>query len=141
MKKYFFLLQTSLLFGFVFIVPSCRAQKDGGKYTSTNSKAIKSYEKALLFYDARDNENALKELQAAVDKDPNFVEAWTMLGYVYSDMKQYDKAIESLQKAIVINPNYYRGTFFTLARLQMMQAKYANAKINYEEYLKSPKKD
>ena len=121
--------------------PACRAQKDGGKYSSTNNKAVKAYEKALEYYDQRNNAKTLEELLTAVDKDPNFVEAWTMLGYIYTEEKEYDKAIDAFNKALAINPNFYRGNFYSVADLQMTVGKYEDAKKNFEEYLKSPKKD
>jgi outer membrane protein OmpA-like peptidoglycan-associated protein len=121
------------------VLSSCKAQDP--KYSSTNSKAIKHYEKATKYYDSKDNANALKELEASIEKDPYFVEAFTLMGYVYSDMKEYDKAIDALKKAVGINPNYYRMTFFTLGRMQMSQGKYEDARASLEEYLRSPKVD
>lgn len=142
MKKYFFPFHFVFVVSFIFSMQACRAQKDGTQYSSTNSKAVKAYEKALTYYDARDNDNCIKELLTAVDKDPNFVEAWTMLGYVYSDTKKYEEAIAAFNKALAANPDFFsRGNFFSVARLQLMLGKYDEAKKNYEEYLKSGKKD
>jgi outer membrane protein OmpA-like peptidoglycan-associated protein len=125
---------------FILAVFSCKAQPSG-KYSTTNSKAIKHYEKATKFYDSKDNKNALIELQSAIEKDPYFVEAYTMMGYVYSDMKDYDKAIEALKRSVGINPNYYRMTWFTLGRLELGQGKYEDAKADLQEYLKSSRID
>jgi tetratricopeptide (TPR) repeat protein len=48
--------------------------------------------------------------QRAIQKNPEFTEAFSNLGNVYLAMKQTDLAIASYQKAIDLNPN--RGAFY-----------------------------
>jgi len=54
-----------------------------GYYSSNNSKAIKNFEdaKALLAY--RKLNEAVKALESAVKRDPNFVEAWWLMGNMF----------------------------------------------------------
>lgn len=47
--------------------------------------------------------------QKAVDADSLNPEAYNRLGYVYFNLKNYDKAIETLRKALKINPKYANG--------------------------------
>lgn len=107
-------------------------------YSSKNKKAVKYYEEALKRYDAMQLEEAKQYLEKAIAEDNLFVEAHTMLGYVFSDMKQTQKAIEEIKKAIEINPTFYPGNYFSLARLQLNSGKYSEAKQNYMKFLDKP---
>src|ERR1051326_8597406 len=129
-----------LFFIFLMQVSTCKSQP-APKYSSMDGKAIKHYEKAQAYYDHRDNADAMKELDEAISKDPKFIEAYVMKSYVFTDAKKYDQAIEWMKKAIIINPNFFPANFFTLAQLDLKTGKYADAKADYEDYLRSPAVD
>ena len=130
---------TRLALGICFLLAflPCSAQL-GGKLTTQDKKAQKLYDEGLKCYDTRNNECAEDKFQKAIKRDPNFLEAYTMLGYVYTDMKKDDLAIEQLKKAITINPRFFPNNFFTLARLEIGLGRYAEAKKNFEAYLSFP---
>ena len=50
------------------------------KYTTSNKKAIARFETAKRYYILRDYQNAASGLMEAVETDPEFVEAWLLLG-------------------------------------------------------------
>jgi len=52
-------------------------------YTTTNRKALKLFEEARQFYSLNDRAKAKQFLLEALEKDEKFVEAHTMLGYIY----------------------------------------------------------
>src|SRR5215510_3349234 len=60
--------------------------------SSTNSKAVKHYRQATAYYDTRRNQEALDELKKAIEKDKNFVEAYMLMGDIYSDMGDKEKS-------------------------------------------------
>ena len=126
-----------LIFLSSLMIFSCKAQP-GPKYSTMDAKAVKHYKAALAYYDAKDNLNAINELNEAIKKDPKFIEAYTMKAYVYADTKKYEEAIVEMKKAIMINPNFFPANFFTLAKLEMATGKYADAKLDYQDYIKSP---
>jgi len=120
----------------LFLIPfTSFAQQN---YTSKNKKAIKYYEEATKYYDVRNLELASEDLIKAIKEDNLFVEAHTLLAYVYSDLNQNQKAIDEIKKAIEINPDFYWGNYFSLARLQLGIGQYENAKKNYVKYLEKP---
>ena len=47
----------------------------------------------------------LLQLELAVQKDPNNIEAWTNLGHLYFDSDQPDKAINAYTKSLALAPN------------------------------------
>ncbi len=54
-----------------------------GYYSSNNSKAIKQFEEAKSLLAYRKINEAVKALEGAVKRDPNFVEAWWLMGNIY----------------------------------------------------------
>lgn len=116
---------------------SCQAQ---GELTSTNKKAIKSYNKALEYYNVKNSAGAVKELSLSVAADPAFIEAHMLMGYAYEDLKDKDKALASLKRAIEINPNYYPEVFANAGKLEFHMGKYEDAVGHFEAYLNHPKK-
>src|SRR5688572_29082585 len=107
-------------------------------YSSKSKKAIKYYEEATKFYDIRDRENAKLSLIKSIEQDNLFVEAHMLLSYIYSDLKQAEKAVEEMKKALEINPTFFHGNYFTLAQLQIAVGSYKEAKENYVKFLQKP---
>lgn len=107
-------------------------------YSSKNKKAIKHYEEALKHYNGRSYEPARQYLDKAIAEDENFIEAYMMRGYIFSDLDKPHKAIEDFKKAIAINPLLYSMNFFSLARLQMQVGNYKEAKASFEKFLEKP---
>ncbi|MEO6883264.1 MAG: OmpA family protein [Bacteroidia bacterium] len=126
-KQYLF-----ILFSCIFFPCACFSQNLS--LTSTNKKAVKYYQEGLRFYDAKNNPKAVENFSNAIEKDPNFVEAYSMLGYVYADMKEDEKAIDELNKALAINPAFFANNFLIIARLQLETGDYLNAKINFQKF-------
>ncbi len=54
----------------------------------------------------------IDDLDRRIAEDPNQISFWLSRAQIYSGMKEYDKAVESLNKAIEIDPNSYPAQFF-----------------------------
>ncbi len=61
---------------------------------------------------------AIKELDAAIDADPNNAYGYLWRGYIYSDAKQYDLAIADLSRAIRLAPEVSDG--YQLPRIRLL---------------------
>lgn len=109
-----------------------------GKYTTTNSKAIKHFESAMKHYQARENKDAEEDLLKALDKDPNFVEAYHLMANIYVEAKQFEKAAEQYEKSFVINPGFFPNSYYTVANIYFTIGKYAEAKKHYEKFITFP---
>ena len=87
--------------------------------SSKDSKAIKHYQQATSFYDVRKNPEALEELKKAIERDKNFVEAFMLMGYIYSDMGMTQESIAAYTEAVKINPDFFPKNFSNLAKEEM----------------------
>ena len=127
-----------LLIYFSIILLSCKAQLPPGEYTSTNKKAIASFESAVKYYQAGKDAEAEKELLKAIEKDPNFIEPHLLYAELFQVKRKTQKAIDEYVKAISISPGFNLSNFYNLANLEVSIGKYEDAKKDYERFLKKP---
>lgn len=104
-------------------------------YSTQNKKAIKLYEEAAQYYDARENASAVDLLKKAIKEDSLFIEAQGMLGYLYEDMGDDTDAIKQYATVIRINPHFHPAIYFDIGRLQVGQGQYASAEENLQNFL------
>ena len=127
-----------LLFTVVLLTYTRSSQGQPREYTTTDKKAIKLYAEGELAHNKRNSELAQLSFQMAVERDPNFIEAHMMLGYVFAELGKKEEAIQSLNTAIAINPNFFPNNFFSVAKLEMEEGKYEDAKKHYQRFLTYP---
>lgn len=107
-----------------------------GTYTSNNKKAISLFEDGKKMLDIRNYEKAESKFNDAISKDPNFIEAYALLGVIFIETNNNQKAIDNFKKAL--SP-YYVNNYYQLAELQFHSGQYTDAKINLEKYLSFPR--
>lgn len=117
----------------IFILTNCTVAQQ--KVSSTNKKAVKLFNEGKAYYDARNNELAEVNLLLAIEKDPNFVEAELLLAYVYTDARDYKKALTHYERCIEINPDFFPEVYSTAGGLQLKFGQYDKALANFKKYL------
>lgn len=132
MKKIFLLLQCVLLLTFQTAFAQQRT------YSTTNKSAIRDFEDGTKQYDSGNMEKAANLLKRSTEKDPNFIEAWTVLAELSALQRNYFQASIYYEKAVEVNLTFYPNNLFQLGRLQLMQGEYAKAQTAFEQFLKLP---
>lgn len=66
-------------------------------------------ERAAAAAAAKNNELALKLLDAVVDLAPDFAEGWNRRAYVYYTMNDYERALGDLRRAVALEPNHFKA--------------------------------
>ncbi|MGB4604399.1 MAG: tetratricopeptide repeat protein, partial [Bacteroidales bacterium] len=87
------------------------------------------YHRAIAYRFSKDYDNALNDLNKAIDLYPDYYLAYNMLGNIYFDQEQYDAALKYYQKAIELNPDYVVA-YYNVANIYYEQGNYSAAK-NY----------
>ena len=123
------------LFSIFLILPLLGQAQE---YTTTNSKAEKAYEGALLAYDQRNLNLSLNFLGEAANRDPNFIEVYLLRFEIYTELRQIAEAEQALEDAIRINPDFFSNAWFFLAAVEMNQGKYDEAETHFERFLTYP---
>lgn len=124
-------------FSFLLIISatSCKAQENKYKYSTKSEKAIKAYEKATLYYDKYDNDNALKELDNAIKLDEKFIEAYMLKADIYADLKKYELAISNYKIAIDLDPDFFANNYMNIGMLELFTGKYEDAKTHLTSFI------
>ncbi len=97
------------------------------KYSTKKKKAIKHFESAVKYYNQRDDNNAILELQNALNIDNRFVESYNLLAAIYDEQMNYKKEIDNLKKAISINPDFSPNTYYYLGKIEYITGHYTEA--------------
>ena len=130
MKKLFILTALILYVEILF------AQNE---YSSSVPSAIRTFEEALRFYDARLNEQALELTDKSIKADSTFIEAHMLRAGILTDMRKYEQAISSYLTAIRLSPEGFQNNYFSVGRLEYMVGNYSDARLHLEKFLTMPK--
>ncbi len=109
--------------------------------TTSDKKAVKLFEEAKTQYQKYELTNAVISLKTALERDPNFVEAHTLMGYVYIDLKDKSKALSAFESAMKINPRFSSNTVFFVGQLYLEKGSYEEASMALNQFLKFPVAD
>jgi len=89
-------------------------------------QAVDLYVDAIMLRELDENEMAVKRLNSAVKLDKRFSLAYSLLGEVYQEMKQYEKSAASYEKATQFNPLSFND-FFSLGRVYEIMKRFVQA--------------
>ncbi|MHC4743178.1 MAG: tetratricopeptide repeat protein [Planctomycetota bacterium] len=90
-----------------------------------SNNALELYLDGVLLTEYDDDVAAVHKLEEAVNEDKRFWYAWSVLGEVYEKMEDYQKSVESYEKAASINPNL--RDFMNLGRVHKIMKDLAKA--------------
>lgn len=105
------------------------------EYTVSDRKAVARLETAKRYYVLKSYDKAVWELKEAVKQEPEFIEAWLLLGQVQTDAGNLEESVEAYQKAVDIDPLFFPNVLFFLAENEMALGKYYDARVHYEWFL------
>ena len=104
-----------------------------------SGRALKFYDLGRRDYDMLYFDQAESNLKIAVDEDPRFYEAHILLGQLYSDQGDWEKAVTHYSKAVSLDSLYFPPALYNLGRAEMRTGRYLEAKSYLEAYLRQPK--
>lgn len=110
-------------------------------YTSSNSKAVKLFEKGQeALYQSRSSD-AIKYFEQAAQLDPSFAEPNIMMAEWYLDVGNRSLAKQYYYAAVKAQPDFYAQAWLWLGQLELEEDRYAEAKTNFEVFLSKDKKN
>lgn len=87
-------------------VTDAKASQSGRQEMAAREEAKQYFARGDECYDKKDYENAIAEYTRAIEKDPDYVEAYNHRGNAYIEKRDYDKAIEEYTRALEIKPDF-----------------------------------
>ncbi|MFM2135631.1 MAG: hypothetical protein RL021_1031 [Bacteroidota bacterium] len=132
----YYMIRYRLLFFCLFMLPVLlHAQK---KLSSSNERAVRLFESALSNYNARQDERALSAIEQSLEADPNFVEPLLLRANIFTDRKDYDRAIEAYRLALRTSPDFFPNTYYSLGKLEFLRQQYDSAEVHFNKFLSYP---
>lgn len=107
-----------------------------GKYTSTDSKALKYFNEGRKAYDSRQDKKAEELFLKAIKEDPTFMEPHVIIAILCGEQNRTKEKIYHLTQAIQKGPNIYVENYFNLAEAEFGAEEYENSKVHYNQFLK-----
>ncbi len=105
-----------------FLVESASSQE---RLSTKNRAAIKFYEDARSHYGGGRPENALEALYLAIEKDPDFIEAYLVLGDIYNGQSKHQQEMEVLIRAVEIDSTFFPMTLFNIGVAAVKSGNYS----------------
>ncbi len=119
---------------FLFLTPALLFAQDR-QYSTTDRQAIKYFSLANESLDENMYDQAVTQLQKAIQADGNFVEARALLGDLYRQMRAHKEAVEQYTKAIALNPDFSHVIYLRTGDEEVNLALYEDAKHHIEKFL------
>jgi tetratricopeptide (TPR) repeat protein len=114
----FYLLSISILIAFFLLFSSPPLFAEEGSSTENvqpevsdeplfdNQEAALHYQKGVSLYQKRSYSKAAEELEKAIEINPDYKEAYYLLGYAYYKMGKIDLSREAFNQAYELDPKY-----------------------------------
>jgi outer membrane protein OmpA-like peptidoglycan-associated protein/tetratricopeptide (TPR) repeat protein len=106
--------------------------------TTINKAALKYFAAAHQNLDDHTYDEAIDNLQKAINEDSKFIEARAQLADVFRLRHLYKQAIEQYLKVIALNPDFNRAVYLKIGECEITEAKYPQAQQHLEKYLTFP---
>jgi outer membrane protein OmpA-like peptidoglycan-associated protein len=110
----------------------------GQNYHTRSNRALKYYDQGKRDYDLLYYARAETSLQMAVREDDGFYEAHILLGQLYSDTGDWEKAVTHYRKAVAIDSLFFVPALYGLGRAELRTGRYAEARTTLETFLGKP---
>lgn len=107
----------------------------GQELSTVSRKAKRNFELAERAFRLQDYQQAEQQFRMAVEEDPDFFEAWVMLGDLYEEIKQDSNAMAAYRRALKISPDKYPPLYYFLGTLEYRNGIYPDASAHLLNYL------
>ena len=106
---------------------------------TSSSKAKKKFEEAQNSYNMFYMDMAVNSVNAALDADENFIEAYLLKGQIFMDEHNFEEAIPLFQKGLELDVNHdIPLIYLMLAECQLEEALIMDAMNNLESFKSQP---
>lgn len=107
------------------------------KFTTKSKKAIKLYNLAVKNYQNNNYGGALTNLDKSVETDPEFIEAWMLMGDIYTDLNSYKEATFAYEKTLAIDSSFFTPVYYFLGNIYYESGLYKKSETCYLKLLNS----
>lgn len=120
---------------FLLVMLSVNVSAQQRRYSTTNEEAIKYYALSNQSLDEHLYDEAIAQLEKAINIDKKFVEAHAQLADVLRMRHMYQPAITHFLKVIELDPEYNRSVYLKIGDCEITSAMYEPALHHLEKYI------
>ncbi len=125
----------ALVILFAVFSPDNSFSQNGRELSTNNKRAIRAFEDAVQKYNYRDIDGAAQSFKDAVRFDPDFIEAYIVMGEMFQSAQRHQDAIDAYVKAVQINRDFFPNTTFYLAESYFAIGQYEKSDRAVKEFL------
>ena len=103
-----------------------------GLYFAAGHSSVDLYVDAVMYKEFQQNDLAIEKLNSAIKENKKFSLAYSLLGDIYQEMKEYEKSADSYEMATELNPWSFRD-YFSLGKVYEVMKKFTNAVKAYKQ--------
>ena len=118
----------------------CGGLGQSDKVKKPKHGAMKAYNEAKTLYALRDFEGAVMELDKAIDKSPDYANAWFFKAQILRELN-HPKQEEVLAHALSLNGSIHRKGWLELAEMQWTIGRYEQAQASLDQYIQEGLED
>lgn len=126
-------MRIALVFFCLLMTYSCAVSQPDGEL-SKNKKAVEHFMKANELLNFQQFEQALEEIDKALNKDDEFEMAYIVKGDVLKELKRYDESQKAYEKALALNPKLDE-VYLYMGEMQFRAMKYSESVGSLETFL------
>jgi len=122
--------------GFCVVLFACFCGTSWSQQLSSNDRrAIRAFNAGYEKFDRRQFREAIVDLNNAVRRDANFIEAHMMIAECWLELNEPQRAKASFLRTVEINPDFFPPVYFSLAELEFDAGRYEEASRYLEKFL------
>ena len=110
----------------------------GQNFHTRSNRALKYYDLGKRDYDLLYYDRAETNLLHAVKEDDKFYEAHLILGQLYSDTGNWEKAVTHYRAAVATDSLFFVPALYSLGRAELRTGRYYDALLHLDAFLKQP---
>lgn len=110
----------------------------GQTFHTRSNRALKYYDQGKRDYELLYYDRAEVNLLHAVRDDSRFYEAHLILGQLYSDTGDWEKAVTHYRAAVAVDSLFFIPALYSLGRAELRTGRYFEAAVHLDAYLRQP---
>jgi outer membrane protein OmpA-like peptidoglycan-associated protein/tetratricopeptide (TPR) repeat protein len=131
-------MKRRILIAAALLLVTCHSAVTGQTFHTRSNRALKYYDQGKRDYDLLYYDRAESNLKEAVREDHLFYEAHLLLGQLYADTGDWEKAVTHYRAAIDIDSLFFVPALYSLGRAELRTGRYFEAANHLEAYMKQP---
>ena len=104
-----------LIFTFFLFCFNYGYTQDFHNLNTATKKALKLYSEGKELLNEQKDAEAIKPFEQSVIEDPIFIDAWLILGELYNETQQYEKAVTAFETSFTLKPDARSSAYYFVA--------------------------